>query len=866
MIDCMSYCNASFVDDDKLYEMLEDDMRTIANLSNNNNSASTSNSSSSPSCLSDEEQLAALSNDTTNLIDEFLLFNNSSSSGNSTSSHISPNSNTNQQQQPINSNSSNSSAASSNGILSHHTPTNGLSSNSNSPSSTTSSSSSNSSSSSYYQSPPVLSYHHQHSGDIFNYSTSSSSSSSSSSPSSSSTSSPSISAVPSPLSLSSSSSSLCAALANASFSSGSSSSSSSACSSNLASPVCLSPGQQVAHFHSSSQQLSLPPQHPHQYHHAAQISPSSHLHHPQQQQQQHIIHHSYQNYQQVQQQQPQQEQFMLSESTINYHLNKQKQHLMLEDDFGTTNVVGGGNNVNQYMVQAQETSYNPSATNTAASTRPSNISPSPNNTMTGNAAYSLFQTINPMDINRNYAATTSESQFNNTTTKASRPMCLPTSGNSNNKTAYLNTTSGQQTIKRGKFSHNQQSGVFRIKQESSSSIQSDGESSSVSNESDSNSSTFSNDHNIQHFSSQSKKLIITATKLETQSFYSSSSASSSPSSTSSSSQQQPQFTPTQTSLPSINVIKIAAANQKEHADNLLLPITPAKISIVEPSSASSNTKTIIQYKQIVNPSVNTTTAKQSIKHSKQNGNTTTAATTAATTTPSSNNAAVTAAVSPVQVTLRSDGKAYPKPPYSYSCLIAMALRNSDSGTLPVSDIYEFIVENFPYYKTARDGWKNSIRHNLSLNKCFEKIENPTNGSKKGCLWALNPDKCKKLEEECKRCRQRDPVNIRLSMSRPDDLNKIERGEQRIKKYTAQRKQQQQQMSLDTSNTQSDAASNGSSSPSTFLLEWSSKSNPANQSQSLVKDEPSDQFENFDDLGNSDIKFDPILLSTVNSTI
>ncbi len=69
--------------------------------------------------------------------------------------------------------------------------------------------------------------------------------------------------------------------------------------------------------------------------------------------------------------------------------------------------------------------------------------------------------------------------------------------------------------------------------------------------------------------------------------------------------------------------------------------------------------------------------------------------------------------------------------------------------------------------------KNSIRHNLSLNKCFEKIENPTNGSKKGCLWALNPEKCKKLEEECKRCRQRDPVNIRLSMSRPGKLNKIQ---------------------------------------------------------------------------------------------
>uniref|UniRef100_A0A663M7I1 Forkhead box N3 n=1 Tax=Athene cunicularia TaxID=194338 RepID=A0A663M7I1_ATHCN len=80
--------------------------------------------------------------------------------------------------------------------------------------------------------------------------------------------------------------------------------------------------------------------------------------------------------------------------------------------------------------------------------------------------------------------------------------------------------------------------------------------------------------------------------------------------------------------------------------------------------------------------------------------------------------------SPAHSDMPYDAKQNPncKPPYSFSCLIFMAIEDSPTKRLPVKDIYNWILEHFPYFANAPTGWKNSVRHNLSLNKCFKKVD------------------------------------------------------------------------------------------------------------------------------------------------
>ncbi|KAH8269788.1 hypothetical protein KR018_006615 [Drosophila ironensis] len=78
----------------------------------------------------------------------------------------------------------------------------------------------------------------------------------------------------------------------------------------------------------------------------------------------------------------------------------------------------------------------------------------------------------------------------------------------------------------------------------------------------------------------------------------------------------------------------------------------------------------------------------------------------------------------------------PKPQHSYIGLIAMAILSSSEIKLVLSDIYQYILDNYPYFRSRGPGWRNSIRHNLSLNDCFIKSGRSANG--KGHYWAIHP--------------------------------------------------------------------------------------------------------------------------------
>ncbi|CAF1085796.1 unnamed protein product [Rotaria sordida] len=85
----------------------------------------------------------------------------------------------------------------------------------------------------------------------------------------------------------------------------------------------------------------------------------------------------------------------------------------------------------------------------------------------------------------------------------------------------------------------------------------------------------------------------------------------------------------------------------------------------------------------------------------------------------------------------NNSKTITKPPFSYAQLIVQAILSAPDKQMTLSQIYNFISAQYPYYAANTRGWQNSIRHNLSLNRYFIRLSRKENESGKGSFWCLD---------------------------------------------------------------------------------------------------------------------------------
>uniref|UniRef100_A0A8C4T8I7 Fork-head domain-containing protein n=1 Tax=Erpetoichthys calabaricus TaxID=27687 RepID=A0A8C4T8I7_ERPCA len=73
-----------------------------------------------------------------------------------------------------------------------------------------------------------------------------------------------------------------------------------------------------------------------------------------------------------------------------------------------------------------------------------------------------------------------------------------------------------------------------------------------------------------------------------------------------------------------------------------------------------------------------------------------------------------------------------RPPYTYASLIRWAILESPEKQLTLNEIYHWFMKMFAFFRYNTATWKNAVRHNLSLHKCFVRVEGG-----KGAVWTVD---------------------------------------------------------------------------------------------------------------------------------
>nr|XP_048272975.1 forkhead box protein R1 [Myodes glareolus] len=120
-----------------------------------------------------------------------------------------------------------------------------------------------------------------------------------------------------------------------------------------------------------------------------------------------------------------------------------------------------------------------------------------------------------------------------------------------------------------------------------------------------------------------------------------------------------------------------------------------------------------------------------------------------------------------------EGRLWFRPPLNYFHLIALALRNSAPCGINVQQIYSFIRRHFPFFRTAPEGWKNTIRHNLCFRDSFEKVpvgmQCEAHTRPRSCLWKLTEEGHRRFAEETRTLAFTRLESIQQCMSQPDTM-------------------------------------------------------------------------------------------------
>ncbi|KAF8373704.1 hypothetical protein PRIPAC_80133 [Pristionchus pacificus] len=126
-------------------------------------------------------------------------------------------------------------------------------------------------------------------------------------------------------------------------------------------------------------------------------------------------------------------------------------------------------------------------------------------------------------------------------------------------------------------------------------------------------------------------------------------------------------------------------------------------------------------------------------------------------------------------------KSTKKPKLTFTSLIALALLNSETGRLPVQDIYAFITKEFPYFLTAEGGWRNSVRHSLSKSNMFTKVLIPSmDFTRDVSLWSILPEKKEKIKSDLAAQAERNKIDDDLQRHHIENPSKYH-VEQKIQK-------------------------------------------------------------------------------------